>query len=105
MHQCVMVWVFLVADCFCYLLLSSATASMCLLPEGQVDPEGLLIDQVTLAWSFLLCPQGMQASLSPSLKSRNHSAVMNVEEAGGCTGTGVTKPCVTEAHSWTGVEE
>lgn len=30
---------------------------------------------------------------------------MNEEEAGGYTGTGVTKPCVTAAHSWTGVEE
>lgn len=48
---------------------------------------------------------GLQASLSPSLKPRNHSAVMNEEEAGGYTGTGVTEPCVTAAHSWTGVEE
>lgn len=69
---CGMVWVFLVANCFRFLISGSGTASMYLLPEGQVEPEGLLIDQVTLAWSFLLCPQGMQASLSPSLKSRNH---------------------------------
>lgn len=48
---------------------------------------------------------GLLASLSPSLKPRNHSAVMNEEKAGGGTGTGVTKPCVTAAHSWTGVEE
>ncbi len=48
---------------------------------------------------------GLPASLSPSLKPRNHSTVMNEKEAGEDTGTGVTKPCVTAAHSWTGVEE
>lgn len=30
---------------------------------------------------------------------------MNEDEAGGYTGTGVTKPRVTAARSWTGVEE
>lgn len=86
---CVRVWVCLVAlNVFASFL--SITVLFPLLktlpwPEGQFDPpQGLLIDQGTLAWRVLLCPQwGLQASLSPSLKTRNHSAVMNEEEAGG----------------------
>lgn len=37
------------------------------MPEGQLDSEGFLIDLDTLAWRCLLCPQDMQASLSPPL--------------------------------------
>lgn len=57
--------------------------SLCLMPGGQLDPEGFLIDQGTLALRFLLCPRGLRVSLSPCHKPGDHSAVMNGEEAGG----------------------
>lgn len=66
--------------------------SLCLMPGGQLDPEGFLIDQGTLALRFLLCPRGLRVSLSPCHKPGDHSAVMNGEEAGGgCRGTGGDK--------------
>lgn len=70
---------------------------MCLMPGGQVEQAGHLIDQGTLALRFLLCPQGLQVSLSPCHKPGDNSAVMNEEEPG------ATKPCVMAAHSWTEV--
>lgn len=73
------------------------------MPVGQVDPEGLLIDQGTLALRFLLCPRGLQVSLSPCHKPGDHSAVMNEEEPGGVEEQRRTKPCVMAEHSWTGV--
>lgn len=61
------------------------------MPGGQLDPEGFLIDQGTLALRFLLCPRGLRVSLSPCHKPGDHSAVMNGEEAGGCIRTGGDK--------------
>lgn len=51
--------------------------------EGQLDPEDLLIDGSAWAWGSF-CVHGRPASSYHfALNLRNHSAVMNEEEAGG----------------------
>lgn len=75
------------------------------MPEGQVDPEGLLIDQGTLARRFLLRPRGLRVSLSPCHKPRDQSAVMNEEEAGGIQEQGWQSPVSWQHTAGPGVEE
>lgn len=92
-------------------LSSYGPVSPCLMPKGQADPGGPLIDRNALARSFLLCPQGLRASSSLSFKPRIHTGLINGDETavgwGGCTGTYVTKPW-TEVQgigvNWAGPE-